>query len=299
MSVFQAPELALALHAARYSPQCGRWRTGRFHVLPRLSRLRVVTWNILFDGHRWQARLDALLGELARLRPDLIALQEVTPRQLERILARDWVRAEFSTSDMDGVSVEPHGVLLLSRPAMLVPRLVPLPSQRDRKLLLADLETAGGPLRIGVAHLESGRDAVASRVRQLKIIGASLPRVMPALVVGDLNFDADSGPEEARLPKDLCDCWLQLHPANEGKTLDPDANALRAALTRRSRKSRRAMRCDRVLLHPGLETAWRPLQISRIGTAPPASGADAFASDHFGLMTTIGLRPMACPNLRP
>ena len=288
MSASTDAGLPRALYAARYSPQFGRWRTGLFHVMPRPRRLRVATWNILFDGDRWEARLNLLLGELARLHPDLIALQEVTPRQLEQILARDWIRAEFSTSDMDGDSVMPHGVLLLSRPAMLAPRLLPLPSQRDRKLLLADVETAFGTLRIGVAHLESGRNQEAVRVRQLEILGRSLSSGKPALVVGDLNFDADSDPEEARLPNDLRDCWRELHPADAGKTLDPDANALRGVLTRQGRKNDRAMRCDRVLLNPGPEAAWRPLQIRRIGTAPPARGAEAFASDHFGLIATIG-----------
>ena len=283
----QDPAPALALEAARYSPQCGCWRTGHFHVMPRPSRLRIVTWNIFFDEWRWQSRLDALLAEIARWRPDLIALQEVRPRQLDYILARNWVRADLASSDVNGTSVGPDGVLLLSRPAILVPRLVPLPSFRHRKLLLADVETAGGPLRVGVVHLESGRDAEDVRLRQLDIIRKSLPGTKTTLVVGDLNFDADSDPEEWHLPRDLVDCWRRIHPTEEGKTLDPAANALRDELTRRSGKHRRAMRCDRVLLRSGPPGDWQAIDIRRIGTASGAGRVDDFPSDHFGLVATI------------
>jgi len=291
MNALHGFDLGRPLPIARYAPQCDCWRPGHFHVMPRMNRLRIVTWNILFDECRWQARLDLVLDEFARLRPDLIALQEVTPPQLSRILCRDWVRTHYATSDADGATVEPHGVLLLSRPAVLDARLVALPSQRERKLLLAEVETACGPLRCAVVHLESGGDEVQARVRQLEIVTASLPGAMPALILGDLNFDAETDAEESRLPKDLVDCWRKLRPAEAGKTQDPSANALRAKLIGQSRKHRRAMRCDRVLLRPGTPGRWRPIDITRIGTASVNRVADAFGSDHFGLVATLGCFP--------
>lgn len=278
---------AHALHVARYAPQCGSWRSGRFQIFPRQHRLRVVTWNILCAEHRWRVRLSALFAELEPLRPDLIALQEVTPHQLEHILALDWVRDHFATSDMDGGSLEPSGVLLLSRPALLEARSVPLPSRRGRRLLLARVETGCGPLALAVAHLESGSRARATRLRQLSIVQQALPGGLPALIAGDLNFDADADPEDACLPADLVDCWRRLHPAEAGKTLDPAANALRAALVRDADKHSRALRCDRLLLRPGAAARWQPLESRRLGMAAPRDGADAFASDHFGLLATI------------
>jgi endonuclease/exonuclease/phosphatase family metal-dependent hydrolase len=133
------------------------------------------------------------------------------------------------------------------------------------------------------------------RERQLALVAASQPGPMPALIVGDLNFDADADPEESGLPADFLDCWRRLHPADAGKTLDPDANALRAELTRLSRKHRRAMRCDRILLRAGPSDLWRPVEIGLVGTAPVASGADVLASDHFGLIATIDCNPHTTP----
>lgn len=174
-------------------------------------------------------------------------------------------------------------------------RLAGCPAGPAQSLLVVDIETGCGPLRCAVAHLESGREARPLRERQLALVAASQPGAMPALIVGDLNFDADADPEESGLPADFLDCWRRLHPADVGKTLDRDANALRAELTRHGPKPRRAMRCDRILLRPRPSDLWRPVEIRLVGTAPVASGADVLASDHFGLIATIDCSPLATP----
>ena len=262
---------AHALHVARYAPQCGSWRSGRFQIFPRQHRLRVVTWNILCAEHRWRVRLSALFAELEPLRPDLIALQEVTPHQLEHILALDWVRDHFATSDMDGGSLEPSGVLLLSRPALLEARSVPLPSRRGRRLLLARVETGCGPLALAVAHLESGSRARATRLRQLSIVQQALPGGLPALIAGDLNFDADADPEDACLPADLVDCWrCQAPAASRRGGQDPGPGRQRAACCAGARR-RQAQPRAALRQAPAAPRRGRPLAAAR--ESPPRHGS--------------------------
>jgi len=105
---------------SRFNARTGAWsmgaaRTTEGVVPPTPYKLRLVSWNIWFGTHRWRERLDALLAIVDRWSPDLIGLQEVTPRQLAQILETDWIRSSFVCSDTDGSTLEPHGVLLLSR----------------------------------------------------------------------------------------------------------------------------------------------------------------------------------------
>lgn len=279
----------------RYMPSHGRWaevveRAGGDGASPAAGRLRVVSWNIWFGEHRWRERLDALLRVVERLQPQVIGLQEVTPRQLERILATSWVRDAFLTSDAVGESLDPHGVLLLSRLPMSRLELVLLPTRRDRKLLCADLALARGPLRVLVTHLESG-DAAAWRESQLDILQRRLDPSAPGLVVGDFNFDPARHPEQRTVDPGLVDCWRAVHGDTPGDTLDGTANAMRRWMA----ESDYAFRSDRILLWPGrrsgnAQTAprWREQDIRRIGLEPIAGGAKPlYPSDHFGLVADI------------
>ena len=124
-----------ALTAAGFDPSSGRWIATRRTQTAAVERLTLVTYNIWFGEHRWRERLAHLLGLIARCEPDVVALQEVTPRQLEQILAAEWVRSDFLVSDVSGTTLRPHGVLLLSRLPIHDITLCRLPSRKDRKLL--------------------------------------------------------------------------------------------------------------------------------------------------------------------
>lgn len=245
--------------------------------------LRVVTWNIWFGDYRWEDRLDALLGTVGFFLPDLVGLQEVTPHQLSRLLENPWVRRQFAVSDTTGETLRPHGVLLLSRYPIRDLELIELPSQRDRKLLLADIDSGRGPLILAVTHLESGRGQSGRRCEQLDVIRRALAGRGASLLMGDLNFDADRDPERHWLSSEMTDCWRAVHPDESGNTMDSDENAMRASLG----KSSGPMRCDCIMLGAAGQT-WQPDQIWRLGLAPiPAEGAALYPSDHFGLAATL------------
>ena len=277
-----------ALKPARFEPHTGYWREGSFGVMPRPRKLRLVTWNIWFGEHRWMDRLDALLAEVERAQADLIALQEVTRRQLSRILETDWVQRDFAVSDAQGLSLDPHGVLLLARPSLQDLRLIGLPSRRHRKLVHAELDTECGPIQVVTAHLESGADAVALREAQLHIAARVLGNGSAAVLLGDLNFDAERDPEEDHVPPGLVDCWRALRAGQAaGNTLDPIENAMRAAMVEET-GTQRPLRCDRILFRPDADHRWQPTAIRAIGTTPIDSAGALYASDHFGLLVEIG-----------
>lgn len=291
-AALQAPPPARRLARAgaqvpySYDAHAWHWRPGprAAGISPR--RLKAVTWNIWFGEAHWQDRLDALLGTVAWLGPDVVGLQEVTPHQLGRVLDNPWVRSHFSVSDVTGETLRPHGVLLLSRYPVRDLELIALPSERDRKLLVARVETALGALTLGVTHLESGRGQTEKRHEQLEVIRRRLAGRGPALLMGDLNFDADRDPERWLLAPEMIDCWRAVHPHEPGLTMDDDENAMRASLG----KSSGSMRCDCVLL-TAAQGAWQPERMWRLGLEPiPGSQGALYPSDHFGLAATLTAR---------
>lgn len=105
----------MRLTPACYDQTTGEWRPTDDAAPVRSEHLTCATFNVWFDDLAFEQRATALLELLAGCDADLIALQEVTPRLLERILASDWVRASYAISDHRGMTVWPYGVLLLTR----------------------------------------------------------------------------------------------------------------------------------------------------------------------------------------
>src|SRR5687767_14368837 len=97
------------------------WALGKITPLSAPSTLRVLTWNVLFDlfeGEKLdtEARIPKILERLEHADSDVIALQEATPRFLEKLLQRPWVRARYASSEGEGAkTVDPSGQVLLSR----------------------------------------------------------------------------------------------------------------------------------------------------------------------------------------
>lgn len=273
-----------------FEPHERQWMPHAVPVAERAppSELTVVTYNVLFARHD-EAHLDtpqrmrAVLQRLQRAQADVIALQEVTPPLLAALLAEDWVREAYRASDSPaGETVTPYGQLLLSR--------VPLVSlaqhrfTRDKRVLVGELDTAGGRLFIAVVHmlsdLASGAEVLRPRhlgVLLDDILGPADPPDAPDwLVVGDFNF-GDDGPQERFAEAQLVDLWPALHPEAPGFTFDPAHNPL-AAMTS---TSGRPARLDRILLRSPRGT-WTAREISLFGAKDPPS-------DHFGLRCRLTL----------
>lgn len=275
-----------ALTATGFDPSSGRWIAREPVQAAAVDRLTLVTYNIWFGEHRWRERLAHLLGLVARCEPDIVALQEVTPRQLEQILATDWVRDDFLVSDVNGTTLRPHGVLLLSRLPIQAITLFRLPSRKDRKLLIASINTGHEQISVGNLHLESNPSNQLLRLAQLKRVLSRQSAARHALLMGDFNFDPRSRAEQFRLGRHYIDLWLALASgagAGAGHTVDSSRNRMRFL----HKCKHKHVRFDRILLRSAAPE-WAPRSIRLLGTEPlsPAT-PDIYPSDHFGLTAVI------------
>jgi tyrosyl-DNA phosphodiesterase 2 len=242
---------------------------------PRIERggpvdVRMLTWNVWFGGHMFEERRDALLEELQRRRPDVIALQEVTQELLDALLEEPWVRTAYQVSTW---RVLVYGVVILSRLPVRRMAEVELPTLMGRRLLVAELACG---LAVATVHLESTREEAGMRAMQLQILQPALvDHYADVMLVGDMNFQPDDPIENAVLDPTFVDVWPALRPDEPGYTVDTDINTMRLQV-----KSTPAhKRIDRVFARC---PHWRARSIELVGTKP-IDVDGTFVSDHFGL----------------
>jgi tyrosyl-DNA phosphodiesterase 2 len=240
------------------------------------DELRILTWNVWFGGYQFDERCAALVAELERRRPHVIALQEVTPALLEVLRETPWVEGYYAT-DLDGSTIGGYGVLILTRLSVLRQDLLPLPSRMGRKLLVTELNNG---LAVATVHLESTADRAAVRVEQLELIMPYLATLAgDVALVGDMNFSPSDAAETAAIDDAFVDVWPALRADEPGFTADSVRNRMRGNAEGYVVQKR----IDRVFLRG---RHWQPRSIELVGTSPiDADGT--FASDHFGLEVTL------------
>ncbi|MEU4832477.1 RNA repair domain-containing protein [Streptosporangium sp. NPDC023615] len=251
--------------------------------VPVPARLRVLTWNTLwdrYDGHRIATarRRPLLVEELERADADVIALQEVEAGLLGPLLGAAWVRNGYTLSaDPAGRDIDDSGVLLLSRlPVREGGRHVLGPHKAVAALTV---RSAAGPLVVAATHLTSdhSENGPARRDAELSRLAEVLASVDGDLILlGDLN---DGGDGPARV-LGLRDAWTEFHgPDDRTATFDPGTNPLAAV----SSLSGRASRLDRVLLRGhGLRTV-----DAAVRGDSPATDDGLFLSDHYGVVADV------------
>lgn len=256
---------------------------GEWEKAPRAAKteptdVRVLTWNVWFGGHMFEERRAALMVDLERRKPDVIALQEVTKELLADLTAAPWVRKAYQLSDVE--LWQTYDVVLLSRLPIRRLTALALPTRMGRRLLVAEL--ANG-LVVGTVHLESMKESIQPRATQLGLIQPYLASLGgDAVLVGDMNFKPDDPVEQAALDPEFVDVWPALRWDDPGYTADSKINRMRFSL--KPAMSRK--RIDRVFLR---STRWQASAIELVGTEPiDADGT--FTSDHFGLECSLGVR---------
>ena len=253
-----------------------------------LTTFRVLTWNVLFDlfdGEHLEpaARQERLLEHLEALQPEVIALQEVTPRLVAALTEKPWVRERYTLTEGPAAEgVTPYGVLLLSR--VPLNRVAEHRFTRDKRILVAELTLAASPVAVAVVHFTSDRAQNGSAIRgRERHVLLDLVLTAPEwsthdwLVVGDVNFHRFDGNEPDPFARGrLMDVWASMQERDAGYTFDPVRNPLARATS--SSGDRR--RLDRVFLRKE-HGVWAARSIRLVGqvNAP---------SDHFGLLCELG-----------
>jgi tyrosyl-DNA phosphodiesterase 2 len=248
--------------------------------LPDIDHLTVATLNVWFADDYFDQRCRATLALLHTYHPHVITLQEVTPAFLAHLLQTPWVQADYCLSDIYGDSVDPYGVLILSRLPILDWQFFVLPSAMGRHLVTARAALNRTTTLFASVHLESGSYVAPTRAKQLARIFPLLVSEPHVIVAGDFNF-CSSWDENRRLDPTYQDIWPLLHQTEAGFTEDTDWNTMRLLYTGKHRQ----VRFDRILLRSE-QPGWRAEVIELIGTEPISSTTpNVFPSDHFGLVS--------------
>lgn len=192
------------------------------------SMVRAMTWNVWWRfGPRWQDRQPGIRATLERLRPDVVALQEVwagggttqahvlaDALQMHAVFAspsyppapKDSGVADWAGTDL--------GIAVLSRWPILDHETAVMPARHrdwDPVALTVRVDHAAGPLPIVAACLDYGVPFTDDRIAQGTFVAdlATDPRFdgpCPVLLMGDLNAAVDS-PVLRRARDVLTDAW--------------------------------------------------------------------------------------------
>jgi tyrosyl-DNA phosphodiesterase 2 len=269
-----------------FSNSAGKWLRQSKRRKPApvdLPALRVCTYNVWFDAFESARRCAAVLAILAAEAPDVIALQEVTPRFLSALLAEQWVRDAYAVSRSKLVDAR-YDVVMLSR--LPVRHFVPhvISTDMGRKLHALTVSTTRGTLMIAGVHMESMKERTPMRLKQIAECTPILGRADCSIWLGDFNA-APSSEEDEAIRRAFRDVWDELSAA-PGYTRDTTRNAMLAKV-----KADRHQRIDRVFLRG---EGFHPVSVRMLGTAPlPDSNGQVFPSDHFGLIAELEAVPLA------
>jgi endonuclease/exonuclease/phosphatase family metal-dependent hydrolase len=258
----------------RFDADTGRWTDVDTAGGVDRDEMTVATFNIWFDSYHADRRYLAIADLLADRAPDVIVLQEVTPRALAVFLARPWVRDGYSRAAVVGGDVGNYGMLMLSRLPVSRATYTRLPTRQSRGYVAAELTVNGATQVVCCIHLDSGKTSARLRGWQLRRIFRTLRTTKDAVLLGDFNMrDA----EDARIAAPYHDVWPALRPHDDGFTEDTSINLMRFD----ARNKKRQVRFDRVLLKG---SGWRAAGIELLGTEPISPALPrVFPSDHFGV----------------
>jgi endonuclease/exonuclease/phosphatase family metal-dependent hydrolase len=266
--------------------------------------MRVLTYNLLAYGQADGARrAEVVRAELARLQPDVVALQEVT-RTASQDQARDLLGPAYTVVDHPGADGDGVGACLAARWPVGPVHTLDLHLEPDATGLpwaaAVAAEIAGplGPVLV-VHHkpnwqrdLEHVREAQAvATARFVRDLTRDRPD-LPVLLLGDF----DAGPEEASIRfltgrQSLAgtavryeDAWEAVHPGDAGHTFSPRNPLVRAG----EMPLERGRRIDHVMVGSGSHGP--PLDVAdcRLVLDEPVDGR--WASDHFGVLADL-VRP--------
>lgn len=271
-----------------------------------MEPLRLVTINTGKCDGPYRARIAWLVEEIRRLRPDVLACQEVfrdehgdrdTLEALKRGLEMHaaWSPARFKQRTSEGETVEGwSGMALFSRRPWTYVDTVELACDErdgDRVAQVGLLEFDQGSVVVANVHLTHLRDAEALRRQQIDaVLSHPLLGMRQALrvVCGDFNSRHD-GPLLTRLlqnqeTRTLVDCYVAGHGEQERGTLPPREGVAEPRP------------CVDYILSVAETAQQHPVFTSSAVVLKTPDATGVLPSDHYGVATT--LVPLRMPSWR-
>jgi endonuclease/exonuclease/phosphatase family metal-dependent hydrolase len=267
----QALTLALALTALPVTAPAGAADT-----------LTVVTLNLWHDQRDWPRRLNVIVAEMRRLRPDVLCLQEVLQnpdlRNQAETLA-DSLGCSLHFASVDGPeSPKRYGNAVLTPHPVLAAGASPLQPADDYRVV-AHLRLAWRGREVDaysthLHHTPQGGSIRALQIRHLLAWVDSTRGRGPLVLAGDFNCELGS-PEMNLVTARHLDAFQALHPRasrNEAATFNPrfgpDPGAIDHIFVERKSMSRLTpVGCDVIFRTAGPDSVW--------------------ASDHFGVVARL------------
>jgi endonuclease/exonuclease/phosphatase family metal-dependent hydrolase len=263
--------------------------------------VQVLTVNLLERRHAdGPARRAVARRVLSALRPDVVALREVTPTaDLDEVA--DFLGPGYAVVDHLG-AVDGVGACLASRRPVSEARVLRLPTADGlpwAATVVVEVEFPDGPLLVALHKASWQRDreherevhAVAA-ARFVEDVAAGLPD-LPVVLLGDL----DAGPDSAsirfltgrRSPDGTSvryeDAWEAVHPDETGHTFSPRNPLVRAG----EMPLERGRRIDHVLVGSGAHGPLLDVADCRLLFDEAIHGV--WASDHFGVLAELRRPP--------
>lgn len=194
--------------------------------------LVIATLNLRCRIDDWAARRPLVVRALARIQPDVVALQEdcLDPsgrgqgEEVAALLAAHTKRGyqvhrETTHVATSGSESFPEGIAVMSAHRLDDVVVLDLPHANfPRKAIGVDLVVRGRALRFYATHFDYGSANQAVRAQSAQLILADAPVGVPTFVAGDLNAEpGESGPLE--LADALVDLWAAANPSQPGLTM--------------------------------------------------------------------------------
>ena len=246
--------------------------------------LTVVTLNLWNDQHDWPRRLEVIVAEMRRLRPDVLCLQEALQSPALRNQAEtlgDSLGCHVQFASVDGPErpkrygnaiLTPHRVLLGESRNLA-------PANDYRAAAHVRFEWHGRTVDAYSTHLHNTPEGGAIRATQIRHLLAwvdSTRGAGPVVIGGDFNCELAS-PEMDLLSARHDDAFRAVHPGAsraEATTYNPRFGTDPGAI-------------DHIFVEHRVAHRLRPLACEVIFRAP---GPDSvWASDHFGVMAKLAV----------
>lgn len=248
-----------------------------------IDTLTVVTLNLWNDQHDWPSRLEVIVAEMRRIRPDVLCLQEVLQNPNLRNQAEtlgDSLGCHVQFATVDGPErPKRYGNAILTPHRVRVGESRNLAPTNDyRAVAHVRFEWRGRMVDAYTTHLHhtaEGRSIRATQIRHLLAYVDSTRDDGPTVIAGDFNCELGT-PEMDLVTERYLDAFHAAHPKasrteaatyNEVFGVDPGAID-HIFVERKAARRLRPLACDVIFRTVDPDSVW--------------------ASDHFGLLAKLG-----------